>query len=55
MKTFELFIETMQKVEVQADTEEQAIRLLTQQIETRFQGKVPIYKITTAKEVTLNE
>ena len=53
MRTFELFIETLQKVEVQAETIEQAEQILRQQLESKPKEIPGVWKIIIPKEVNI--
>ena len=53
MRTFELFVETLQKVEVQAETLEQAEQAIKQQLESNPKNVPGVWKIITPKEVNI--
>ena len=53
MRTFELFVETLQKVEVQAETIEQAEQVVKQQLESNPRNLPGIWKIIKPQEVNL--
>ncbi len=51
MRTFELFVETLQKVEVQAETVEQAEQIVQRQLESNPKNVPGIWKIIRPQEV----
>ena len=55
MKTFELFVETLKKVEVQAETIEQAQEILRNQLESQPRDYPRIWQIIVPQEVHINE
>ena len=53
MRTFELFVEMLQKVEVQANTVEQAEQIIRQQLESNPKNIPGVWKIIVPEEVNL--